>query len=143
MSPRKKKHRSPFPAVPPSTPVSRVSPQVGNDKEILPVVPLEPTAELDQPQERGCELKSADPLVDEVQAFLRQRQELAQRLEEEIAATEAKLVELKKTAALLAPESQLKSPGAKDRKGKKSPRVQKRSEKPAAGELNFDLPSDN
>ena len=143
MSQRKKKQRSPFPAVPTAVPVSRVSPLFGGDKRVLPVVPLESTEDIDPGPDLGCDPKSADPLVDEVQAFLRQRQELAQRLAEEIAATEAKLDELRKTAALLAPESSRNSPGAKDRKGKKPPRAQKRLEKSTAGEANPELPSDN
>ncbi len=60
----------------------------------------------------------ADPLMKEVQSFLGQRAALAKKLAEEIAALEAKLAELKKTAALLFPEQQAKEP-AKDRRARK------------------------
>jgi len=56
----------------------------------------------------------------EVEAFLAQRQQLAQKLAEEIAATEQKLAELKRTAAaLFPPESPAPAP-AKDRRSKTS-----------------------
>ncbi len=59
-----------------------------------------------------------DPLMQEVRAFLDHRSVLARKLAEEIAATEKKLAELKRTAAQLFPENQ-SEPSAKDRKGKK------------------------
>jgi hypothetical protein len=59
-----------------------------------------------------------EPLFEEVQAFLSQRAELAQKLADEIAATEKKLAELKKTSAMLFPESVAVIP-SKERKPKK------------------------
>ena len=49
--------------------------------------------------------EQVDPLMAEVETFLSKRDELAQRFADEIAATEQKLAELKKTAASLFPES--------------------------------------
>jgi hypothetical protein len=58
-----------------------------------------------------------NPLLAEVQSFLSKREELARKLAEEIAATEAKLAELRKTAASLFPESTpAVSPVGKDKK---------------------------
>ncbi|MGC4007048.1 MAG: hypothetical protein QM811_29555 [Pirellulales bacterium] len=59
------------------------------------------------------------PLLDEVQAFLAKRVELAKRMAEEIDATEKKLVELRKTAALLQAET---APTAPKVKAPKKPR---------------------
>ena len=56
-------------------------------------------------------------LMEEVQLFLTQREELAKKLAEEIAATEQKLADLKKTAAQLFPETAASAP--KDKKVKK------------------------
>ena len=55
-------------------------------------------------------------MLDEVQSFLAQREELAKKLAEEIAATEQKLADLKKTAAQLFPET---ASAPKDKKSKK------------------------
>jgi hypothetical protein len=74
-----------------------------------------------------------DGLDKEVEAFLAQREQLAQRLAHEIAATEQRLEELKRTAALLFPEAP--SPPAKERKAKKpgSPKGSKRSPDEVSG----------
>lgn len=70
------------------------------------------------------------PLRDEITAFLAKREELAQKVADEIAATEKKLAELKQTAALLLAES--KEPPVKDRKPKKlKVKSPSREEKPA------------
>ncbi len=55
--------------------------------------------------------------MNEVQSFLAKRAELSQKLAEEIEATEQKLVELKKTAAMLYSENT--SSPTKDKKSKK------------------------
>ena len=60
----------------------------------------------------------AGSVFDEVQAFLAQRAELTRKLAEEIEATEKKLAELKRTAALLAPQAA--RPATKDKKAKKT-----------------------
>ena len=142
MSQHKKKQRHIFPATPASARVPVVS--VGNARvqEDLPITPLEPTKDLADFPSNTPVVKSAEPIVDEVQAFLRQRQELAQRLAEEIALTEQKLVALKRTAALLAPEAPRGSAGTKDRKGKKAPRGVKRPEKAVTGEPTSQLVAD-
>ncbi len=57
------------------------------------------------------------PLMDEVQAFLTMRTELAKKVAEEIEATERKLADLKKTAAMLVAETS--SSVAKEKKPKK------------------------
>jgi hypothetical protein len=59
-------------------------------------------------------------LLDEVQSFLAAREELAKKLASEIAATEKKLAELKKTAALLFPAAAAAPAGAKEKKPKKA-----------------------
>lgn len=59
------------------------------------------------------------PLLAEVQSFIQRREELSRKLADEIAATEAKLVELKKTAAALFPESASSASATKDKKPKK------------------------
>lgn len=58
-------------------------------------------------------------LLDEVQSFLAAREELAKKLASEIAATEKKLAELKKTAAMLFPTA-VAAPAAKEKKVKKA-----------------------
>lgn len=70
----------------------------------------------------------AEPLIEEVQQFLGKRAELAAKLTQEIEATEKKLVELKRTVALLFPEN---APSIyKDRKPKKAKsKAASRSEK--------------
>ena len=63
---------------------------------------------------------SAAPLLAEVQLFLSRREELARKLADEIAVTEARLAELKRTAAALFPESSAAVVNvAKDKKPKK------------------------
>lgn len=57
------------------------------------------------------------PLMAEVQTFLATRDELAKKLAEEIAATEKKLAELKRTAAMLYPAAV--APPGKEKKAKK------------------------
>ncbi|WP_425618948.1 hypothetical protein NA78x_002669 [Anatilimnocola sp. NA78] len=66
----------------------------------------------------------ATPLLAEVQSFLSKRDELARKLAEEISATEAKLIELKRTAASLFPETAAAPAAAiKDKKLKKLPKA--------------------
>jgi hypothetical protein len=86
------------------------------------------------PQSAAPSARPAEPLLDEVQTFLSRRAELAQKLADEIAATEQRLVELKQTAAMLFPESATPT-AAKDRKPKKTkskpvPREEKVSPSP-------------
>ena len=57
-------------------------------------------------------------LAQEVQAFVVQRDQLAQRLADEIAATELRLAELKRTAASLFPTEQVPRAVPKDRRPK-------------------------
>jgi hypothetical protein len=59
-----------------------------------------------------------DELEQEVAEFLARREELARKLADEIAATERRLADLRRTAALLFPESS-PPPPAKERKAKK------------------------
>lgn len=81
----------------------------------------------------------ATPLIAEVQSFLSKRDELAKKLSEEIAATEAKLIELKKTAAALFPERAAAAPSvSKDKKVKKLPKA-----KPLTGKAAANAPSDS
>lgn len=81
------------------------------------------------------------PLHAEITAFLARREELSRKVAEEIVATEQKLTELKRTAALLAAQGSstpFKESPAKDRKPKKlklkSVSPAGREEQPAAGE---------
>ena len=67
------------------------------------------------PESRAAE---GPTLLEEVQSFLAQREELAKKLAEEIAATEQKLADLKKTAAQLFPEAAAAA-ATKDKKAKK------------------------
>lgn len=75
---------------------------------------------------------SGGTLLDEVQAFFGQREELAQRLADEIEATQEKLAELQETLAQLYPDRAASS--AKDRKPKKArkPAVRNTGEAAAA-----------
>lgn len=57
-------------------------------------------------------------LAQDVQEFIARREQLAQRLADEIAATEKKLAELKRTAAALFPEKESAPSPAKERKSK-------------------------
>lgn len=61
----------------------------------------------------------ATPLLAEVQSFLSRRDELARKLADEIAATEAKLEELRRTAAAFFPENAKAAGPTKDKKPKK------------------------
>lgn len=116
-----------------------------------PVTPLDlvPTTTINESMEEETPVTvnssdkplAADPLVDEVQSFLRQRQELAQRLADEIAATEAKLAELKKTAAMLFPENYPSPNGAKKVKKAKKAAGRIEKETPAASESHESLES--
>src|SRR5688572_15272591 len=58
----------------------------------------------------------ANPLLAEVQSFLNRRDELARKLADEIAATEAKLEELRRTAAAFFSENARVAGAAKDKK---------------------------
>jgi hypothetical protein len=81
-----------------------------------------------------------DPLLSEVQSFLSKRAELAQKLADEIAATEKKLAELKETAALLFPEHH--GNGQKERKPKKAkPKAAVREPKSEAATAPSDAPA--
>lgn len=66
----------------------------------------------------GTPMAEGNSLLAEVEQFLQQRQELAQKLAAEIAATERKLADLRKTAAALFPE------------GDRSARPEKKAKKP-------------
>lgn len=78
-------------------------------------------------------VEPATPLIAEVQSFLSKRDELSRKLSEEIAATEARLVELKKTAAALFPERATAAPTVnKDKKAKKLLKAKPLSGKAAA-----------
>ncbi len=59
------------------------------------------------------------PLLAEVQSFIQKREELARKLADEIAATETKLAELKRTAAALFPENAAPVSAPKEKKAKK------------------------
>ncbi|QDU28122.1 hypothetical protein ETAA8_32220 [Anatilimnocola aggregata] len=68
--------------------------------------------------------EAATPLLAEVQSFLSKRDELARKLADEITATEAKLAELKRTAASLFPENNNAATlVTKDKKLKKLPKA--------------------
>ena len=82
-------------------------------KEPAPATPKTPEATLVAPPTAGT------PLLAEVQSFIQRREELSRKLADEIAATEARLVELKKTAAALFPESAAPVSAPKDKKLKK------------------------
>jgi hypothetical protein len=89
-------------------------------------VPQNEEAPVSQEPEAAPPVAEANnPLLAEVQSFLSKREELARKLAEEIAATEAKLAELRKTAASLFPESTpAATPMGKDKKpAKKLPKA--------------------
>lgn len=100
-----------------TTPVSIT--EAATETEVQPAPSAVPT-----------DLHQEATLLDQVQSFLTQRAELAQKLAAEIEATEKRLVELRKTAAMLFPENTA-SP-AKDKKPKKpaKPKVVSRDEDP-------------
>ncbi len=82
------------------------------------------------PPENQEVVSTPDPLAAEVEAFLNQRTALAARITEEIAATETRLAELRKTLAMLLPDS-AESSGGKDRKPKKAkPKESPRTSQP-------------
>jgi hypothetical protein len=74
---------------------------------------------------RGADLSSEGlgGLADEVRAFIDRRDELASKLAQEIELTEKKLVELKRTAALLFPENAANGHGEKERQERKPKKV--------------------
>lgn len=85
-------------------------------KEVAPFIPTSP------PTPEGSLVTAPAegmPLLAEVQSFIQRREELARKLADEIAATETKLVELKKTAAALFPETTAPASAPKDKKAKK------------------------
>lgn len=95
---------------------------------------VEASAEAASPQS-GAIVEASTPgyvaaeelwLVAEVQSFLNKRGELAEKLAREIEATEKKLAELKRTAALLNPASPVES--GRDKKAKK-PTLKKKPER--------------
>jgi len=105
----------------------------------------EPAAATAQPATPITAIGEATPLLAEVQSFLSKRDELARKLAEEITATEAKLAELKKTAASLFPETAAASApiASRDKKLKKLPKAKPlpmKSEGVAAAEAS--APSD-
>jgi hypothetical protein len=71
-------------------------------------------------------------VLEEVQAFLAQRAELARKLTEEIEATEKKLAELRQTAALLMPQSASRIGKEKKAKKPSKPKAGMRQEEPAS-----------
>ncbi len=73
----------------------------------------------------------AGSVFDEVQAFLAQRAELTRKLAEEIEATEKKLAELKRTAALLAPQAARAATKEKKAKKVSKPKAAERQDEPA------------
>jgi hypothetical protein len=98
----RKKHRNHRPEASP------LPTAVASDLAEVPAAPLPSTPDA----------APDDPLLSEVQSFLSKRAELAQKMADEIAATEKKLAELKETAALLFPEHH--GNGPKERKPKKA-----------------------
>ena len=84
--------------------------------------PIDQTNSAALPAERTI---PADSLVEEVQSFLDRRAALAKKLVDEIAATEKKLAELKKTAAMLFPENIPSIPRDKKTKKVKIKRIEK------------------
>jgi hypothetical protein len=80
--------------------------------------------------DKALEPRSADlsaerlgGLAEEVRAFIDRRDELAGKLAQEIELTEKKLADLKRTAALLFPESAANGHGEKERQERKSKKV--------------------
>lgn len=70
-------------------------------------------------------------LLTEVQTFLNKRSELADRLAREITATERRLEELRRTAALLSPDAIAAVESAKPEKKGKKPSLKKADKKPS------------
>jgi hypothetical protein len=85
--------------------------------EVNEVHPTEEPPRSTEESSFSIETIASDPLVDEVQLFLERRTALAKKLADEIAATEKKLADLRKTAAMLFPEQPPSN--VKDRKAKK------------------------
>jgi hypothetical protein len=71
-------------------------------------------------------------VLEEIQAFLAQRAELARKLTEEIEATEKKLAELRQTAALLMPPSASRIGKEKKAKKPSKPKAGVRQDEPAS-----------
>ncbi len=114
--------------------------QTVNAPEPTPIASEAATAPPPPESESPTAAPAAPSLLDEVQSFLAQREELAKKLAEEIAATEQKLVELKKTAAQLFPETAAAA-APKDKKAKKvsKPKPAPREPEPT---VTVELPSD-
>ena len=106
-----------------------------------PKVTLQPVAEAPFV---AAPAEPATPLIAEVHSFLSKRDELAKKLSEEIAATEAKLVALRKTAAALFPEKAAAAPAAnKDKKAKKLLKAKPLSGKAAASSASGSIAADD
>ena len=90
-----------------------------------------PKAADDTPPSTEATTTQAGSVFDEVQAFLAQRTELTKKLAEEIEATEKKLAELKRTAALLAPQAARATTKEKKAKKVSKPKPNESREAPA------------
>jgi hypothetical protein len=110
---------------------------------------VEESTEADSPQ-AGAIVEASTPgyvaaeelwLVTEVQAFLSKRGELAEKLAREIEATEKKLAELKRTAALLSPAASVEA--ARDKKAKKPTLKKKPERKSEANVEHTESPAEN
>jgi hypothetical protein len=108
-------------------------------KQVAPIVPPTPKA-----PEGALVAPSAEgmPLLAEVQSFIQRREELARKLADEIAATETRLAELKKTAAALFPETSAPVSAPKDKKPKKLVRAKALPSKAAVSVESADLPAE-
>jgi hypothetical protein len=96
------------------------------------------------PESTLVSAEPATPLIAEVHSFLSKRDELAKKLSEEIAATEAKLIELRKTAAALFPEKAGTAIAAsKDKKAKKLLKAKPLSGKAAAAAASGAISADD
>ncbi len=110
---------------------------------------VEASAEAEGAQ-RGAVVEASTPgyvaaeelwLVAEVQSFLNKRGELAEKLAREIEATEKKLAELKRTAALLNPAASVEA--ARDKKAKKPTLKKKPERKTEANAEHAESPAEN
>lgn len=110
------------------------------ESQPLPVEPVAETTPVPETQPSGAaENGQLGELGREVEAFLAQRQQLAQKLADEIAATEQKLAELKRTAAALFPQENLPPAAAKERRPK-SAAAAKPAKRKAAPEAAAEAP---
>lgn len=89
-----------------------------------------------------AEAVEAGSLVDEVQSLLSRRNSLAAKLAEEIATTEKKLAELKKTAALLTPDTKAPAPAKEKSKPKKVKKSAPRGETAAEANATPETPAE-